>query len=1137
MRGFAALVLVAAGCLQSSLVPCGDLFCAPGSVCVSDTCASPADVAACDGMTDGASCRAANGGAGTCQGGVCLTGLCGNGHIDVGEACDDGNQVSGDGCRGDCLKIEVCGDGQLDQGEACDDGNHNAADGCDMCVRTVWNATTAVGAEIAATDLAFADPHGLAVDGTGRVFVADTFNHRILRVETDGSITTIAGNGIPGFSGDGGEATSAQLQYPADVAVDGIGRVFIADAQNARIRRIDLDGTMTTIAGTGVGGYAGDGGPAVLAQLANPSAVAVDGLGRVVIADTDNNVIRRIDTDGTIDTIAGTGIAELHRRRRRGDLGHVLGAAGRGGRLDRPRGRRRHRELGDPPDRGQRHDLDGRRHRHERVLGRRRGGDLGEARVPGRHRGRRDRPDLRRRHAEPADPAGHAPAARSPRSRATAPRRTPATVPRPRRPRCRTRSASRSTRRAWLAIADTSNERIRHIDAAGTISSVAGNGTFGFGGDGGMATSAQLGDPFLLATDAMGRVYITDTNNNRIRRVELDGTITTVAGTGLNGFSGDGGPATKAELAKPDGVAIDGTGRIFIADTYNNRIRMVDAAGVITTVAGDGTAAVLQKPNGIAVDGNGGVVIADTYNRRIRRVDLATGTLTTIAGNGSFGYSGDGGPATSATLSFPYGITVDSTGQVIFGDTSNNRVRAFTIGGNISTIAGTGTAGFSGDGGQATAAKIDQPYAVAQDPQGRLLFVDWNNHRVRRIDAGGVITTVVGSGVQGASGDAAAATSAQLDFPIGVAVDANGLISIADTNNERVRRVDPTTGIITTIAGKIDPDGTGPVAKGRLADPQALAVASSLTLVAGGTSGTLEAIRGGTVSVVAGRYPEGTATGTLARYRTQAFGSVTGVAIDQSSNLIYFTETSSNRLHVVSEVNPADPSTWTIATLANNAGTAGFADGAAATAQFRGPTGLYLDAATHVLYIADTGNHAIRALDLLAHTVATVVNASHSLGFSGDDGVATAAQLFEPTALTRCPNGDLFIADTGNNRIRRVTSGTISTVLGDGVPASSGEGTPARTFPVDQPRGLACDAAGDLFVTSAAVLRLLPANDAGVIDGSGAVQTIYGAPPRTAFPSSVTDCLTGVAVVGPTTLQVADACTGLLVQLDRAAAP
>ena len=471
---------------------------------------------------------------------------------------------------------------------------------------------------------------------------------------------------------------------------------------------------------------------------------------------------------------------------------------------------------------------------------------------------------------------------------------------------------------------------------------------------------------------------------------------------------------------------------------------------------------------------------------------------------------------------------------MLFGDTTNNRIRRVEADGTITTIAGTGVAGFDGDGHQATATQISAPYGVAIDGQGRILFVDFGNQRIRRIALDGTVSTIAGTGVAGANGDAAAAIAAQLAFPIGLAVDAQGRIAIADTNNQRIRSIDPATQIITTIAGKIDPDDLGPVGKARLDDPQALAVSAGLVVVAGGASGTLEAIRGGRVVVVAGRYPQALATGALARFQTDGFGSVGGAVLDPAANAIYFTERSANRIHKITEVDPADPGTWTISTIANDAGTAGFADGSAATAQFRAPSGLYLDAATNVLYIADTGNHAVRTLDLQAGTVTTVVNASHSLGFAGDGGPASAALLFEPTAITRCAGGDLFIADTGNNRVRRVTTDqTISTVLGDGVAASSGEGTPARTFPVDAPRGLACDAFGDLFATSATTVRLLPASDAQVVDGSGAVQTIYGVPPRTAFPASVTNCLTGLAVTSPTEVQITDACTGLMVQLDR----
>ena len=1133
VRGFLAIAVALSGCLSSPLVPCGDLYCAPGSVCVANTCASPADVAACEGIADGQTCRAANGGGGTCENGVCHTGLCGNGNVDVGEACDDGNQVSGDGCRGDCGKIEVCGDGFLDQGEACDDGNLNAADGCDMCKKTEWAASTAVGTEISATQLALADPHGLAVDGQGRVFVADTLNNRIMRVETDGSITKIAGTGTPGFSGDGGVATAAELQNPNAVAVDGIGRVFIADTQNARIREIDLDGTISTIAGTGTPGTTGDNGPALLAQLSAPSGIAVDGLGRILIADSDANRIRRIDVDGTITTIAGTGTANYS-----GDRGPATAATlsgpfgvsvdGSGRVLIADTGNSVVRRvdtagvittiigsgtLGDSGDGGPATDAD----LAFPVVA----VDDGTGRVIVL--------DSLAQRVRRVDTGGTITTIAGDGTKGFSGDGGPAASAQLQNPQGLAVSAT------GLVIADTSNERIRRVDTSDNIATLAGNGTFGLGGDGGLATAATLQNPFDCAVDPAGRIYIADVFNQRVRRVELDGTITTIAGTGLQGFSGDGGPATNAQLFEPDGVALDAQGRLYIADSVNGRVRMVDTTGMITTVAGDGNRTTLDHPHGVAIDPQGRLVVADTYNHRIRRVD-SPGTLTTIAGNGSFGFSGDGGPAIQATMSTPYYVSVDSAGRVLISDLSNNRIRRVELDNTIDTVAGNGAAAFAGDGGAATSGSINQPYKVTVDAQDNIYVADELNQRIRKITAGGMLSSVAGNGTAGTSGDAAAATSAQLQFVLGVCSGPNGLV-IADTNNNRVRRIDPITGVITTVAGRVDPEGVGAAAPARLADPQAFAVGSAFTFIAGGSTGTLEALAGGHLTAVAGRYPQSAATGALARFRTDAFGSVGGIAIDDTAHVIYITETSANRLHVITEVDPADPATWTIATLANTAGTAGFADGAAATALFRAPTGLYLDAATSTLYIADTGNHAIRALDLQAHTVSTIVNTSHSLGFAGDGGPAAGALLFEPTALTRCANGDLFIADTGNNRIRRVTGGTISTVLGDGVPASSGEGAPARTFPVDQPRGLACDAFGDLFVTSATTVRLLPASDSGIVDGSGVVQTIYGAPPRTAFPSSVTACLTGIAVTGASQLQVADACTGLLVQLDRTPAP
>jgi len=255
------------------------------------------------------------------------------------------------------------------------------------------------------------------------------------------------------------------------------------------------------------------------------------------------------------------------------------------------------------------------------------------------------------------------------------------------------------------------------------------------------------------------------------------GTINTVAGVGMGGYSGDGGAAWMAQLNSPFGVAVDSGGNLYIADTLNHRVRKVDASGNISTVAGNGTdgysgdggaaaSAQLNKPFGVAVDSGGNLYIADTFNHRVRKVD-ASGNISTVAGNGTAGYSGDGGAAASAPLNKPYGVAVDSGGNLYIADTFNHRIRKVDASGNISTVAGTGTAGNPGEGEFATSANIKYPYGVAVDSGGNLYIADTLNHRVRKVDASGNINTVAGNGTGGYSGDGGAAASAQLNLPYG----------------------------------------------------------------------------------------------------------------------------------------------------------------------------------------------------------------------------------------------------------------------------------------------------------------------------------------------------------------------------------
>jgi uncharacterized protein (TIGR03437 family) len=331
-----------------------------------------------------------------------------------------------------------------------------------------------------------------------------------------------------------------------------------------------------------------------------------------------------------------------------------------------------------------------------------------------------------------------------------------------------------------------------------TIYTVAGNGTPGLSGDNGPATSAQLLSSIGVAVDSAGNLYIADTGNNRIRKVS-NAVITTVAGNGTHetpGLSGDNGPATSAQLNQPVGVAVDSAGNLFIADALNNRIRKV-SNGTITTVAGSGaygilqggafsgdngpaTSAQLSYPEGVAVDSAGNAYIADTFNNRIRKV--SNGIITTAAGGGSS--LGDNGPATNAQLNQPIGVAVDSVGNLYIADTVNQRIRKVSNG-LITTVAGNGEGGFGGDNGPATSAQVFDPRGVIVDSAGNLYVADSDNGRIREV-SNGVITTVAGNGTFGFSGDGGPATSAGL-APSAVAADSVGDLYIAEASNNRIR--------------------------------------------------------------------------------------------------------------------------------------------------------------------------------------------------------------------------------------------------------------------------------------------------------------------------------------------------------------
>lgn len=343
-----------------------------------------------------------------------------------------------------------------------------------------------------------------------------------------------------------------------------------------------------------------------------------------------------------------------------------------------------------------------------------------------------------------------------------------------------------------------------------TIDNFAGNGAAGFAGDSGKAAEAQLNYPLGLAIDKSGNIYIADHINHRIRRVSPDGTITTVAGSDSQGSTGDDGPATSARLNYPTGIAIDSSGALYITDTMNHVIRKVVVGGNITLFAGsrgvsgfretdakgeylEAKNAELNAPTGIAIDAAGNIYFCDTRNHRVRKIGT-DGKIRTIAGTGEKGETGDGGDALKAKLNSPTGVAVDAAGNVYIADQLNHRIRKVDTKGIITTVAGTGLPGYSGNGGLATQAQLFYPCCIALDAQGNLFIADRTNNRVRRVDAAtGTISLVAGTGRFGDDYDGRRADQARLRFPMGLAADPQGRIYFSDNANNRVKLLTPIT--------------------------------------------------------------------------------------------------------------------------------------------------------------------------------------------------------------------------------------------------------------------------------------------------------------------------------------------------------
>lgn len=571
-------------------------------------------------------------------------------------------------------------------------------------------------------------------------------------------------------------------------------------------------------------------------------------------------------------------------------------------------------------------------------------------------------------------------------------------------------------------VADTNNQIIRKITPAGVTSTLAGTAGV-LGSADGTGTAASFRYPTGIAVDANGNLYVTDAGNDTIRKITPGGVVSTLAGTATTIGSSDG-TGSSARFDYPFGIVIDSANNLYVTDFSNSTVRKVTAAGVVTTLAGSpgspgshdgvGSAAQFLAPTGIALDGQGNLYVSDYRENTIRRITPA-GVVTTLAGQA--GVSGHAeGTGTAATFDAPLGLAVDGNGNVFVADRGNNVIREISSSGVVTLFSGSGEIG--GADGAGTRATFNAPFGLAIDASGNLYVGDSGNNTIRMITSNGTVATLAGDSGSGSTDGTGA--SASFNGPNGMATDSAGNVYVADRNNNVIRKISP-SGVVSTLAGSAgtqgSADGAGSAAS--FFSPTGVTVDSAGNVyVADFGNNTVRRITSaGVVSTLAGT--AGTAGSTDGAAASALFNAPYGLAVDAGGN-VFVTDSGNNTVRKISAAG-------VVSTLAGSAGNADSTDGTGAAARFNGPTGIAIDGGGN-LYVADYSNDIIRKISP-AGVVSTMAGTAGIAGAVNASG--SAAQFTNPSAIAIDTSGNLYVADTGNDLVRKITSaGVVSTVAG-----------------------------------------------------------------------------------------------------------